>query len=267
LALDPDIDSVLEICADGLSALNVVDAWIDPSVLALRPSWDLILWPFQTMRELDVLMPSHAEPAPRSLPAEWREQLSELRGRHVVPSSCQIRFEEWSWMNRAYFPITYAQFAREIPQAQRMNPGESFELTASGFTRIGRLDWIKPQGPQDIDYEYDSRLTPPPTSEIAKRFPALTHEQRALVDKFCEGLDVTLYDHEGLAQGSGSTEAIAYKIFRALTAGEQITSMYLRTDDIDNDELIAKLSSDPLSFQRSQLTGLSKCSPSLGKPR
>jgi hypothetical protein len=257
LALDPDVDTVFEICAEGLAVLNVVDAWIDPSVLSLRSSWDLVLWPFQTMCELDVLMPARAEPASRSLPPEWVEQLRALRPRHVVPSSCQIRFEEWSWMNRTYFPITYAQFAREIPASVRMNPGESFALTAQSFSRIGRLAWVSPEGPQDVDYEYDSSSMTTSTSEIARRFPALTSEQRAFVDRFCEGLDVTLYDHEGRPAGSGSTEAIAYKIFRALTEGEQITSMYLRTDDIDADELIAKLSQDPLAFQRAQLKRLS----------
>lgn len=262
LALDPDVDSVFEIAAEGLHVLNVVDSWIDPSILSLRSSWDLVLWPCQTMREIEVLTPSRHESAPsaasRSLPPEWVEQLRVLDARTVIPSSCQFRFEEWSWLNRAYFPITYAQFAREIPNSVRMNPGETFELTPSSFTRAGRLDWIKPTGLQDADYAFDPSVVPTPTPEIARHFPALTPEQRAVVDRFCEGLDVTLYDHEGCVTGSGSTEAIAYKIYRALTEGEQITSMYLRTSDFEGDELIAKLSQDPLAFQRAQLKRLSQ---------
>jgi len=273
LALDPDVDSVFEICAEGLSVLNVVDAWIDPSVLTLRASWDLVLWPFQTMRELEVLMPFRTDAESGAgadadtvdvskLPPEWLEQLHALHARFVVPSSCQIRFEEWSWYNHAFFPITYAEFASSVANSRRMNPGESFELTPSGFSRIGRLEWIAPVGPQDVDYEFvdfDSStpdLTPPSIASIARHFPALNLEQRALVDRFCEGLDVTLYDHDGIACGSGSTEAIAYKVYRAVTAGEQITSMYLRTHDIDSDELISKLSQDPVAFQRAQLRRL-----------
>jgi hypothetical protein len=299
LALDPDVDTVFEICAEGLSVLNVVDAWIDPSILRLRSAWDLVLWPFQTMRELEALMPGAAvasdpalgseravtnesavttksasaeAPLPEcSLPPEWVEQISQLGARFLVPSSCQIRFEEWSWLNHAFFPITYAQFAREIPSSVRMNPGESFELNAQSFTRVGRLPWVTSIGAQDVDYDYGPHVEPTPTSESAKRFPALTAEERSVVDRFCAGLDVTLYDHEGRpasaapgsalapvrpshsASASRATEAIAYKVFRAITEGEQITSMYLRTPDIENDALIAKLSLDPLAFQRAQL--------------
>ncbi len=37
-----------------LNILNVVDSWIDYDTLDLlaQENWDLILWPFQTMREL-----------------------------------------------------------------------------------------------------------------------------------------------------------------------------------------------------------------------
>ncbi len=302
LALDPDVDAVYEICAEGLAVLNVVDAWIDPSVLELRKSWDLVLWPFQTMRELDLLMPtqiaarSDEEIAEaRRLPPEWVEQLTKLNARFVVPSSCQFRFEEWSWANLAYFPITYAQFAREIARSTRINAGEVFELTPAAFNRIGRLPWVKQMGPQDVDYEYDARIfevaraksddstslshrggtglrsgqapgsfaqtttdLASTTAEIARHFPALTADERALVERFCEGVDVTLFDHEGRSVGNGVTEAIAYKVYRAMIAGEQITSMYLRSEDVDTDELIAKLSQDPLGYQRAQLKELKK---------
>ena len=52
-ALDADVDSIFHIKAAGLNILNVVDSWIDPETLELltqTKSWDLILWPFQTMR-------------------------------------------------------------------------------------------------------------------------------------------------------------------------------------------------------------------------
>lgn len=77
-ALDHDVDSLFQIEASGLKVLNVVDSWIDEETLeelARFGPWDMVLWPFQTMREIEVLTPSQAEPALRHLPVEWIPQL------------------------------------------------------------------------------------------------------------------------------------------------------------------------------------------------
>lgn len=193
-ALDADVDSLFQIKAAGMNVLNVVDSWIDEPTLDLlvrQGPWDLVLWPFQTMREIEALSPSVAEPASRALPSEWIEQLQALKPRFVVPSSCQFHFEEWSWLNRAFFPITYAQFARELakslPAAQviRLNPGVSVELSASGVVSAGALSWIQPIGDQNLDYEYDENVKPQSTSEIARHFEPLTTEQAARVLNYC----------------------------------------------------------------------------------
>ncbi|MRW94447.1 MBL fold metallo-hydrolase [Duganella sp. FT80W] len=230
-ALEADVDSMFQIRAEGLNVLNVVDSWMDPETLEqLKPyaPWDMVLWPFQTMREVDVIAPSRAERGPVALPEEWPEQLQALAPRYVVPSSCQFRQEPWSWYNHALFPITYRQFAQAVgewlPDSQvvRLNPSVSLELSAAALTPAAPLAWVLPVGEQDVDYAYDPDIVPPPTADIARRFAPLTAEQGALVQDFCRsGLlaryqdmelpedsyfatpcvwQLSVYDHEGGAQ-------------------------------------------------------------------
>jgi hypothetical protein len=194
IAMDPDVDSMFQVEAAGMKVLNVVDSWIDPDTLpalAACGPWDMVLWPFQTMREIEVLSPSRATPAPPTLPEEWIEQLRTLNPRIVVPSSCQFVQEPWSWYNHAFFPITYRQFQAEIeaalPAARvvRMNPGTTLRLDADGATPAPALDWVVPVGEQDLDYEYDPLLAPPSTGEIARRFAPLDAAQAARVLEYC----------------------------------------------------------------------------------
>ncbi len=193
-ALDSDVDSMFHVRAGGLNVLNVVDAWIDPEALAelarFAP-WDMVLWPFQTMREIDVLSPSRATVAPAELPADWIEQLQLLAPRYVVPSSCQFVQEPWSWYNHAFFPITYSQFEREIEAALpatrvvRLNPSVSVTLDKDALAPAAPLPWVIPVGAQDVDYDYRPGLPPMPTADIAGRFAPLTAQQAATVDAFC----------------------------------------------------------------------------------
>nr|WP_315398178.1 MBL fold metallo-hydrolase [uncultured Duganella sp.] len=193
-ALDADVDSMFHIRAGGLNVLNVVDAWMDPETLAQLTAcapWDMVLWPFQTMREIDVIAPSRALAGAPRLPEEWPAQLRALDPRYVVPSSCQFVQEPWSWYNHALFPITYRQFEREVgawlPRARvvRLNPSVAMELTGTALTPAAPLPWVLPVGEQDVDYQYDAAITPPPTSEIATRFAPLTPEQSALALDYC----------------------------------------------------------------------------------
>jgi len=187
-----------------------------------------VLWPFQTMREIDVIAPSRAQGGAPVLPEEWPEQLQALAPRYVVPSSCQFVQEPWSWYNHALFPITYRQFADEVsawlPGAAvvRLNPSVSVELTPQGLAPSAPLPWVLPVGEQDVDYAYDADITPPPTSEIARHFAPLSAEHTALALDYCRtGLlekyrdmeltpdsyfetpciwQLSVYDHEGVAQ-------------------------------------------------------------------
>jgi L-ascorbate metabolism protein UlaG (beta-lactamase superfamily) len=193
-ALDADVDSMFQIKAAGLNVLNVVDSWIDPEALiglARDAPWDMVLWPFQSMREIDVLSPSRAASAPPALPADWIEQLTILNPRYVVPSSCQFLQESWSWYNRAFFPISYRQFQQEVeaalPQTKvvRLNPSVSVLLSKQFLQPAPPLGWVVPVGEQDVDYVYEGNLAPPPTADIARRFPALTLQQSAQVIAYC----------------------------------------------------------------------------------
>jgi hypothetical protein len=151
----------------------------------------MVLWPFQTMREIEVLAPMRSIPAPPTLPEEWIPQLQALAPRYVVPSSCQFLQEPWSWYNRAFFPISYAQFTREVtdalPRAQvvRLDPGASVLLDSASLRPAPPLSWVQPVGPQDVDYAYEGNAAPPPTSEIARHFAPLTEDQQARVMEYC----------------------------------------------------------------------------------
>lgn len=280
VAMDEDVDSMFQVEAHGLKVLNVVDSWIDPDTLpalAAHGPWDMVLWPFQTMREIEVLSPSRASPAPPTLPPEWITQLQALNPRFVVPSSCQFLQESWSWYNQAFFPVSYRRFEAEIgaalPGARvvRMNPSVTMRLDQDGLTPAAPLDWVVPVGEQDVDYAYDPLAVPPPTGEVARRFPALTLEQAervrayccsSLLDK-CRDMELpedsyfeqprvwrlSVFDHEGLetryhyrvhgdsieavdaAPLSWTTEIPAAKLYAALELGESLTSMYMRIND------------------------------------
>lgn len=193
-ALDSDVDSMFQIKGAGLNILNVVDSWIDPSTLSVLEKyspWDMVLWPFQTMREIEVLAPSRVSPAPSELPAEWLEQLKILNPRYVVPSSCQFLQESWSWYNHALFPISYGQFKLEIeaalPNSQvvRLNPSLAVALDKNKLKTVSSLSWVQPIGEQDVDYHYNQALTPPLTAEISRQFPALSIEQAEEVFEYC----------------------------------------------------------------------------------
>ncbi|MBQ5949549.1 MBL fold metallo-hydrolase [Massilia sp. ST3] len=206
-AMDADVDSMFQVQAAGLNLLNVVDSWIDEDTLAQlveQGPWDMVLWPFQTMREIEVLAPSRAAAAPPVLPEEWIRQLKALAPRVVVPSSCQFQQEPWSWYNRAFFPITYAQFAREVgaalPRARvvRMNPSVSVRLDADGLHPAAPLDWVLPVGEQDLDYVYEGNAAPPSSAEIARHFAPLSAAQEAVVMRYCR---------TGLVEKYGEVEA------------------------------------------------------------
>ena len=193
-ALDAEVDSMFHIRAEGLNVLNVVDSWIDPEALpelARHAPWDMVLWPFQTMREIEVLSPSRAAAAPPQLPQEWIDQLRVLKPRYVVPSSCQFLQENWSWYNHAFFPITYHQFQREIeaalPETEvvRLNPSVSVLLEAASLHAGAPLPWVLPVGEQDVDYRYQPGTEAPATALIAARFAPLTAEQNARVTAYC----------------------------------------------------------------------------------
>lgn len=312
-ALDEDVDCLFQVKAAGLNILNVVDSWIDYDTLDLlvhQKPWDMVLWPFQTMRELEVIAPDLAEKAPAQLPPEWIEQLQQLNPKVVVPSSCQFSMEPWSWYNHAFFPVTYRQFTEEVsnalPQSQvlRLNPGCTIEFVQGAVQSAAPLPWVIPVGEQNVDYQYLPEQAPSETAAIAKNFPKLKDEQRQRTELFCQieiierfkslelspdvyfeqsrVWNLTTYDHVGAgatykyrveqnhlipmepssAKADWTTEVPIAKLYAALELGESLTSMYVRIngsqfEEIVDDPLIRCLFNGSLgSYQKAQLKSL-----------
>jgi hypothetical protein len=193
-ALDADVDCLLQIQVEKYNILNVVDSWIDNDTLNLLKKmnpWDLLIWPMQTMRELEVLSPNRASPATLSLPEEWVEQIQKLQPRALIPSSCQFIFENWSWYNQKFFPISYKTFQEEIeqisPQTQivRLDPSESLFIEKETLKTATSLDWIQILEEKNVDYEFDAQSAPSTTAEIAKRLKKLSAKESQIVFDYC----------------------------------------------------------------------------------
>ncbi|MEO6920968.1 MAG: MBL fold metallo-hydrolase [Collimonas sp.] len=262
-ALDADVDSMFHVKAAGLNVLNVVDSWIDPSALhelARFAPWDMVLWPFQTMREIEVIAPTRATAGPVSLPEEWIGQLQALNPRYVVPSSCQFVQEPWSWYNHALFPITYRQFRQDIEAALRgsrvlrLNPSVSVVLDQTSLEPAAPLSWVIPIGDQNLDYQYLPHLKPPATADIACRFAPLNDEQTALVMDFCRTGLPEKYRAMELPDDSFFRQPRLWRLTLYSHAGAT-THLHYRTDG-DSIEQVAA-SDEPLSWTTE--VALSKC--------
>lgn len=315
-ALDADIDSIFHIkVKNELHILNVVDSWIGPRTMEIlrATKWHLVLWPMQTMREIEVLAPASAPPLCKvstELPPEWLEQIQILKPKAIVPSACQFKFEEWSWYNNAFFPITYAQFEKQIleilPETQvlRLDPGETLSLDSNAFTKAPALSWVNRLAASANDYEFRPETPPPPIADTARKLTHLTSEQKIAVRDFCKkGLTerfrklsvpddsyfseprhwrLITYDHLGLASEYQyevllneiketaltegwiwKTEIPETKLYRALTEGESLTSIYARvtnpdlTDPLEDPLLRCLYEGIVAGYQTAQLRRLS----------
>lgn len=197
-ALDADVDSIFQIQFGKLNILNVVDSWIDDDTLQQllnEGHWDLVLWPFQTMQEIEVLSPAlkmKNESTEPEIPPEWTEQLKKLRPRFLIPSSCQFIHESWSWYNQSFFPISYRNFTQHmekvLPETKifKLDPGQSFRLTEKNIQWLTNLPWIIPVGSQNVDYLYKPDQPRPTTAEIAQMLPELSEAEMNGVLQFCK---------------------------------------------------------------------------------
>lgn len=196
-ALDSDVDSIFHIQAGDLNILHVVDSWIGINTwekLIQTKTWDLALWPFQTMREIEVISPVTAEVTSETtlLPPEWTEQIQQLNPKAVIPSSCQFKFEDWSWQNQAFFPISYQSFEMQmeniLPDTKiiRLDPGEVLDLEKNHLKKTARLNWIRPKSSLENDYHFNPNVKPQTVSEIAKHFPKLNFSELDFVLSYCK---------------------------------------------------------------------------------
>ncbi len=193
-ALDSEVDCVFQIEVENIKILNVVDAWIDPGTmdhLEQASPWDLVLWPFQTLREIEVLSPNKIAREAPEIPSEWMEQLERLKPKIIVPSSCQFSQEDGSWLNYCLYPISYTFFENFIEsklsetKVVRMDPGVSIQLSCQGFLPSSRLSWVEAIGVQNLDYEFRPDFKAPSLAELAQKSFALNERDAKLVLDFC----------------------------------------------------------------------------------
>lgn len=198
-ALDIDVDCLFQIKVADFNILNVVDSWISIpcfEILQHQGPWDLILWPFQNMQEIEVISPrqliNSKSTLQQKIPIELIEQLKILKPRYLVPSSCQFRIEPGSWYNSVFFPVSYKSFQLEIEthlvntKIIRMNPGVSLILNIQNCELSNSLDWIKPIGDQNVDYEYNAKFNIPKMNDLVNYFPILDVQQILKLKEFCE---------------------------------------------------------------------------------
>lgn len=194
-ALNELVDSIFHIQFSDLNILNLVDSWIHPETwqqLLTINDWDLIMWPFQTMREIEVLSPRRYQMCTQEIPQESLDQIKQLNPKRLIPSSCQFQFESWSWYNQAYFPISYQRFEKEIslkvPKTQvlRLDPSETVILNGNTFEKGIPLDWVIPLSQNKVDYIFDPTISVPSTSEIAKHLQHVDEIIRNRVLEYCQ---------------------------------------------------------------------------------
>lgn len=193
-ALDVDVDSLFQIQFENLNILNVVDSWIDWETcdqLQKAGPWDLVLWPFQTMREIPALSPRLAGPADEQIPEEWLEQIQKLAPKNIVASSCQFRFEKGSWLNHFFFPISYKSFAHSMSeigiQSWNLLPGETYCLESDSFTKVSRLSFLHlNEDLKDFEYDYQPQMKVPNLDECLELFEKLSPAQAFELEAFLE---------------------------------------------------------------------------------
>jgi len=192
-ALETEVDTIFQIKNKNTNILNVVDSWIDWDTHRnlCQISWDLILWPFQVMREKEVLSPSRLKFENNTFPEVWVDQISQLNPRFIVPSSCQFRFENWSWYNHHFFAISYLEFSNLISkhskntQVIKFDPGQSFIFDSKGLSEAKSIEWITLEKSDDYEYKLNTLFEPMHTSSIARYLPALDDSAAFVVKNYC----------------------------------------------------------------------------------
>ena len=261
-AFDTDVDCLFHIRAGDLHLLNVVDSVIHPKTYGTleKMRWDLVMWPFQPLRETAVLSPSAQMLEEDFFPSEWAEELQLLNPRILIPSACQFRHEEWSWYNHALFPLSYKDFQERLttilPECRvvRLDPSCTLHLTKESCAVGKTLSWVRLAGEGEVDYQFFTEQEPSSTREIAMHLPGLSAAETERVFAFCrDGIleryprlfhrvetyfhgqrvwSLSLFDHHGQAVEfryvvQGSSIALTERIDVSWTTEVPLTKLFM----------------------------------------
>lgn len=193
-ALENDIDCVLSIHSCDTHILNVVDAWLPSGILPQlqRYNWDLVLWPFQYMRELNVLSPDRFKQCIQSILPEHVEQLTKLQMSYLVMSSCQIKMQGDSWLNQHYFSLSYRQFMDQLQpllsktKIIKLNPGQG--IGGFGTAEVGSrvaLNYLSLLTPDaESEYFFNPLLVAPSLATLSPGMGQLSIAEKLFLQNF-----------------------------------------------------------------------------------
>lgn len=185
-ALDNEVDCVLSFHSGETHILNVVDSWLPLGILPQlqKIKWNLVLWPFQYMRELEVLSPDRFTANISSVLEEHLEQISRLAKQVLVMSSCQFRMIDDSWLNHQYFSISYQSFQQQLNAKYKelrviqLLPGQGLKFDSSlNCQEVSPLNYVSSIDlSQSNDYHLVTPFTAPRLSHLSSNLGQLKIE-------------------------------------------------------------------------------------------
>ena len=202
-----EVDIVIQLTYQNIQILNVVDSWLHPETLAdlIKIHWNLILWPFQLMREIEILTPHRFLGQTDEYPVEPQNQLSQFQTQAVVPSSCQFIFKEFgvekNWQNQFYFGFSYQKFSNLMQQLNpaaaiyRLDPGQSVLVNSQDIKKADSISWIRPMDNKTVDYEFNPDIIIPQMNGYIGHLLSVEIDQ---IKNFCENGLIQYFDENGL---------------------------------------------------------------------
>lgn len=201
----PDVDQIYEIEVEGLRILNLVDSFPGEASVEYfsKNKYDLLITPFQCMRELEILCPQiELDSSVQS--ADPLQKINILNARYVLAGACQFKFEKWSWLNFHYFKNSYAAFRNavisSIPFAQplQLAPLKTMIFNNKELTlEAPRPECIHNSANQAESEDYDFNLNSPvpTTSEVSQHFIHVSDVEFLSLVRFLETILVETYSN------------------------------------------------------------------------
>jgi hypothetical protein len=142
--------------------------------------FDVTLFPFQELQQEELC---GGEMGAVMNPYGYSKRVrhaAQLKTRYLIPASCSIKYIQAEWRNKRAFPVSRAEFKRDV---QLLNStmklvdakaGDSFELNKE-LIKIKSPSYARVSDSKDIDYEFQPNMIVPPLEE---GYPELTDKKR-----------------------------------------------------------------------------------------